>query len=35
MVEMPQRAATLAAWISDSAPDLATLPEPLWRTGAG
>jgi hypothetical protein len=35
MVEMPQRAAALAAWISDSAPDLATLPEPLWRTGAG
>jgi hypothetical protein len=33
MVEMPERAAALAAWISSSAPDLATLPEPLWRIG--
>lgn len=34
MVEIPQRAMALAAWISGSAPDLTTLPEPLWRTGA-
>jgi len=34
MVEMPLRAAALAAWISGSAPDLTTLPEPLWRVGA-
>ncbi len=34
MVEMPQRAAALAAWIAGSAPDLATLPEVLWRIGA-
>ena len=33
MVEMPQRAVALAAWITSSAPDLATLPEILWRIG--
>jgi hypothetical protein len=33
MVDIPRRAAALAAWISSSAPDLATLPEMLWRTG--
>jgi hypothetical protein len=30
MIEMPERAAALAAWITSSAPDLATLPEVLW-----
>jgi hypothetical protein len=34
MVEMPVRAAALAAWVAGSAPDPATLPEPLWRIGA-
>jgi hypothetical protein len=34
MVEMPQRAAALAGWITGSAPDLATLPETLWSEGA-
>lgn len=33
LVEMPARAAALAAWISGSAPDLKTLPEDLWRIG--
>lgn len=34
MVESPERAAALAAWITGSAPDLSALPEPLWRVGA-
>ena len=34
MVETPPRAAALAAWIAGTAPDLTTLPEPLWRIGA-
>jgi len=33
MIEMPARAAALAAWISGSAPDMRTLPEDLWRIG--
>ena len=33
MVDLPRRATALAAWISSSAPDLATLPEILWRSG--
>jgi len=35
MVEIPERAAALAAWISDSAPDLSALPQTLWRIGTG
>ncbi|HTQ90605.1 MAG TPA: hypothetical protein VMK84_14075 [Streptosporangiaceae bacterium] len=33
LVEMPARAAALAAWVAGSAPDLKTLPEDLWRIG--
>jgi hypothetical protein len=33
LVELPARAAALAAWISGPAPDLRTLPEELWRIG--
>jgi hypothetical protein len=33
LVDLPRRAAALAAWISSTAPDLATLPETLWRSG--
>jgi hypothetical protein len=33
LVELPARAAALAAWISGSAPDLETLPGELWRIG--
>ena len=33
LVEIPERAAALAAWITSSAPDLSTLPETLWRVG--
>ena len=33
LIEMPERAAALAAWITSSAPDLSTLPETLWRVG--
>lgn len=33
MIEIPRRAAALAAWISGSAPDLAALPDELWRIG--
>ena len=33
LIEMPERAAALAGWITSSAPDLSTLPETLWRIG--
>ena len=33
LVEIPERAAALAAWITSSAPDLSTLPETLRRVG--
>jgi hypothetical protein len=33
LIEIPERAGALAAWITSSAPDLSTLPEMLWRVG--
>jgi hypothetical protein len=33
LIEIPERAAALADWITTSAPDLSMLPPTLWRVG--